>query len=96
MVFEWDERKNNSNHRKHGISFEDASRVFDDPGMILFSERVQNGEERWQAIGIVQGTTLMLVVAHAYHEDEDGDVVRIISARRALRWERRLYDEANA
>ena len=48
------------------------------------------------SLGVIAGTILMLVVAHVYREEAGGQVVRIISARRALAWERRLYDEANA
>jgi uncharacterized protein len=96
VEFEWDELKNKSNQRKHGISFEDASLVFDDPQVVLFIERFQEGEERWHALGGIPGTILMIVVVHVYREEAAGEVVRIISARRALAWERRLYDEANA
>lgn len=59
--------------------------------MLVFIERVQDGEERWHAIGQVSGSLLFLTVAHTYNE---GEVIRIISARPATRAERNLYAEA--
>jgi uncharacterized DUF497 family protein len=96
IVFEWDESKNASNKRKHGISFEDASHVFEDPHAVLFIERVEDGEERWLAIESLPGTMLIVVVVHLYRADRSEEVVRIISARRAVERERKIYDEANA
>ena len=51
--FEWDEAKNLANQRKHGVSFQQASLVFRDPQRVLVAERVVDGEQRWQSIGIV-------------------------------------------
>jgi uncharacterized protein len=92
--FEWDEGKNESNQRKHGISFETAVLVFEDPNRLLFIERIEEGEERWHAIGSVRGSYLFITVVHTYAEDEVEAVVRIISARRATSHERKLYAEA--
>ena len=64
MESAWDERKNRVNKRKHGISFETASLVFDDPYHLTRQDREVNGEPRWQTIGIVNGVHLLLV-AHA-------------------------------
>jgi hypothetical protein len=98
LQFEWDQTKNLSNQRKHGVSFEQAAQVFTDPLYLSWKERVQDGEERWQAIGKVEGLAL-LIVAHTIREElEDGseiDVVRIISARRAEPKERRRYEKEN-
>jgi uncharacterized DUF497 family protein len=91
--FEWDEDKNDSNQRKHGISFETAALVFEDPDRLLFIERIEEGEERWHAIGSVRGSYLFITVVHTYAEEEAEAVVRIISARRATPQERKLYDE---
>jgi uncharacterized DUF497 family protein len=55
-------------------------------------ERVVDGEERWQALGIVDGVTL-LVVIHTYRDDHGDEIVRIIGARRAMKHERRSYEE---
>jgi uncharacterized protein len=89
--FEWDESKDQSNFRKHGIHFAIATGVFEDPDYVMELEREVDDEARWQTIGCVGGL-LLLMVAHTV-EDEDL-VVRIISARKATASERRRY-EAN-
>jgi uncharacterized DUF497 family protein len=54
MRYEWDERKNWENQRKHGVSFELASRVFEDEDRLILLDRVdKTGEQRWLAIGTV-------------------------------------------
>ncbi len=93
MRFEWDERKSQSNRRKHGISFEAATFVFDDPMHVTEQDRDVDGEERWQTIGIAEGV-LLLLVAHTV-EDEEEEVVRIISVREATAPERRRYEEGS-
>jgi hypothetical protein len=57
-------------------------------------DRIESGEERWQTIGVVEGV-LMLMVANTVREQDDIEVIRIISARRANRRERRRYEEEN-
>jgi uncharacterized protein len=98
LRFEWDPSKNRSNRRKHGVSFEVASRIFLDPLHISVPERFVGNELRWQALGMV-GDVLLLMVAHTVVEEKEGEetieVVRIISARRATRSERRRYEEEN-
>jgi len=81
LRFEWDPGKAALNWRKHGVSFETATRVFTDPNALFEQDRVENGEIRWQAIGLVEDTTLLLV-AHAANEDRGHEVIRIISARK--------------
>lgn len=98
MRFDWDPAKAASNLRKHGVSFEEAARVFSDPFAFTQADRVEGGELRWLTIGLV-GSTVLLAVAHADHEEDDNgdtiEIIRIISARRAGRAERRRYvDEA--
>jgi uncharacterized protein len=90
--FEWDPAKAEANVRKHGVSFEVATRVFLDPFHASEQDRIENGEYRWQTIGEVKGSTL-LFVGHAIREDEEGEIIRIISARRATRTERRRYEQ---
>ena len=91
--FEWDETKAETNYRKHGIRFEEASAVFDDPLCVSEQDRIENGEQRWQTIGMVSGLLLLLVAHTVRFEDDDSiEVVRIISARRATRQERRRYE----
>ena len=93
MRFEWNESKNQSNFRKHGIRFDTATRVFEDPYCVMEQDREVDDEERWQTIGWA-GDVLLLTVAHTIAEEDDDLVVRIISARSASRQERRRY-EAN-
>jgi uncharacterized protein len=99
MRFEWDENKNQANQRKHGISFEQAAQVFLDPLHLSIQDRVEDGELRWQTFGLAAGFVILLV-AHTttkYDENEHVvEVIRIISARRADRKERRRYEEDNS
>lgn len=95
MRFEWDEEKNEINRKKHGISFDTAIRVFADPNIVQYIERIEGGEERWHAIGYVAGSLLLLTVVHTWAEKGMEEVVRIVSAREASNPERKLYyDEA--
>ena len=102
MRYEWDEAKNRRNQRKHnGISFELATWVFEDEQCLIGLDRVdKRGEQRWHALGAIpiesEGSTVLLVV-HAYREDDHGEeVIRIISARRAEKREIRRYQEQAA
>jgi uncharacterized protein len=92
--FEWDPNKAANNLRKHGVSFETAVLVFADPDALIVQDRVEDGEERWQAIGTVEGR-VMLVVAHTVRERGDTEIIRILSARRAMRWEKVRYEKEN-
>jgi hypothetical protein len=89
--FTWDERKNRANRRKHGVGFETAALVFGDPSVLFEQDREVEGEPRWQAIGRVGEQTLLLV-AHAYEEDDGEEAIRIISARRAAARESEVYN----
>jgi uncharacterized protein len=93
MQFSWSEPKSRSNQRKHGISFDTATRVFLDPLHISRRDRIAEGEERWQTIGMVNGVLLILVAYTVIDEEEE--VIRIISARRVTRQERIEYEEAS-
>jgi uncharacterized DUF497 family protein len=95
--FEWDETKAAINFLKHGIRFEEAALVFDDPLAVSEQDRIENGQERWQTIGMAGGC-LLLLVAHTVRFDDDGqdeaiEVIRIISARRVDRKERKRYEQ---
>lgn len=89
MDFEWDEAKARANIKKHGVSFNEAVTGFGDALSATFSDPDHSvGEARF----ITMCTTvkgLLLVVAHT----DRGDKVRIISARKATRSERRFYEE---
>jgi uncharacterized DUF497 family protein len=91
-IFEWDEAKAERNFRKHGVSFKSAVLVFEDDFAIMTLDRIVHGEQRWQTIGMSCDSDgcLLLLIAHTV-QHEDVEIVRIISARRATRQERRLY-----
>ena len=91
--FEWDENKNVINRNKHGVDFQTASFVFDDPNFLSEQDRVVDGEDRWQTIGMVGGLVI-LMVAHTVREDENTEIIRIISARKATSKERKHYEQA--
>ncbi|TWB22400.1 hypothetical protein FBZ89_10320 [Nitrospirillum amazonense] len=94
-LFEWDEAKAVSNYRKHGVTFEMAVLAFDDPFVLTRQDRIEGGELRWQTLGVVTGHLLLLVAHTLWEEDDQGhaiEVIRIISARRATRTERRQYE----
>jgi uncharacterized protein len=91
-IFEWDEQKAETNRHKHGICFEEAALVFEDPLAWSEQDRIENAERRWQTIGMVNGCLLLLVAHTLCFEDDDVELVRIISARRASRKERKRYE----
>lgn len=87
--FEWDEAKADADLAKHGISFADAAAVFYDPFALDIEDRSMDyGEVRRRVVGIGHGRHL--TVAYT----ERGETIRLISARRATRAERREYDNA--
>nr|WP_315302038.1 BrnT family toxin [Raoultella terrigena] len=93
MEFEWDANKAASNLRKHGIRFEEAVLVFDDPQHLSRQDRYENGEHRWQTIGLVHGIIVILVV-HSVRFESGAEVIRIISARKADGKERSCYEHS--
>jgi len=98
LRFEWDEAKNAANQRKHGVRFEDAVRVFEDPLHVSELERDTDGEQRWQTFGFIDGHLFVMVantVSEAYEDGTAVDVVRLITARRATPKERRDYEVKN-
>ena len=92
MRFDWDERKAWANRAKHGISFAEAITAFDDPFALAAADtrHSTSSEERMWLIGAADVAVLVIV----YTTREAGDVLRIISARRASRRERKQYEEA--
>lgn len=88
LKFEWDHTKAQSNLTKHGVSFEESASVFGDPLALTFSDPDHAiGEKRWLTFG-VSSSGRLLVIAHA----ERGRSIRIISARKATRHERGIYE----
>ena len=93
MQFEWDDAKDLSNQRKHGISFDLASLVFFDSQRIeRYDGRENYGEDRWVTIGLVNPALLYVVYTLRGENDE---TIRVISARKANESERRAYYQAN-
>ena len=89
MEFEWDEVKNKINQRTHGISFETASHVFEDPNYIeMYDFEHSSKEDRYVALGCV-GDVLFVVFT------ERGEKIRIISARIATKIEEEIYYDQN-
>lgn len=86
--FEWDEEKNQLNIRKHGIDFNDVLEMFRQPMLALRDERFEYPEARWIGMGWINAW--VSVVAYT---ERQGDVIRIISARRATRLEVTRYVE---
>ena len=91
MVFAWDETKDRINQRKHGVSFQTAARVFEDPNAVSYVDRLVDDQERWHTIGLAGGVAVLLVV-HTSEEQHGEEEIRIISARKASSRERALYD----
>lgn len=92
MKFEWDEQKNQRNKEKHGVSFEQAVEVFEDPLHIATCDhRFSYFEERWITLGHTKEQQL-LVVANVFFTDEGEELIRIISARQATHKEMAFYE----
>ncbi len=87
MQFDWDEAKNETNIRQHGIDFADAPVLFNGPMLTDVDDRIEYGEERWISIGMLFNMTVVVVWTERTH-----DTVRIISARKANKHERRRYE----
>ena len=90
MKFEWDENKNKANKIKHRVSFEEAETVFDDKNAVyLYDEQNSTSEERFHIIG-EDANFRELAVCHCYR-GENGEIIRIISARKAAKSEMDYY-----
>ncbi|HEV3218672.1 MAG TPA: BrnT family toxin [Candidatus Acidoferrales bacterium] len=94
MRFEWDENKSRQNLRKHDIRFESAVLVFDDPFAMSQRDLDFDAEERWITVGAI-GPGSILFVVHTFHEQDEEEVIRIISARAAESHERKAYEETH-
>ncbi len=88
LGFEWDPRKAAENRAKHKVSFEEAVTVFGDPLGRITDDPRHSEEERYVLLGLSERQRLLAVMF-----TERGDAIRLISARRATRRERRDYEE---
>ena len=87
MQFEWDAKKSETNRIQRGFSFDEVAAVFLDDDRIMFrDERQDYGEERWTTFGQIEGR--LFAVSYTLR----GNAIRIISARKANKRERRRYD----
>ena len=88
MRFEWDDRKSDDNRAKHGFAFDDVMTVFLDHNRVTFLDaRSDYGEDRWTTLGEIEGRLFALTFTMR------GEVIRIISARKANKRERKRYDD---
>ena len=88
MNFEWDENKNRENIRKHGFDFSDAWKVFETPLLDELDRRTYYGEERWTGIGLLENLVVVVTFTHPKE-----DAIRIISLRKALKHERKKFEQ---
>ena len=88
ISFEWDAEKARENERKHGVSFDEAATAFGDPLSVTISDPDHSADE---VRFILMGTTYLGRILVVVHTDR-GDNIRVISARRATKTERRAYE----
>ncbi|HSK70340.1 MAG TPA: BrnT family toxin [Pyrinomonadaceae bacterium] len=89
MEFEWDEDKNRENIRKHDLDFADAWQIFDAPMLIEIDNREDYGEERFIGIGLLKNFIVVVVFT-----ESEKDIIRVISLRKALKYERERFEKA--
>lgn len=93
MRWIWDEAKNKANKLKHGLSFETAQLVFNDPLAASRCDRYPD-EERWQTIGLIAQVHIFVVhTSPVYDLENNEEIGRIISTRKATNYEKRAYEE---
>jgi uncharacterized protein len=86
--FEWDEKKNRLNLRKHGFDFSDAWEVFEGPMRINLDRRIDYGEDRWIGIGLLGNRIVAVTFTNLGVQTR-----RIISLRKATKHERKKFEE---
>ena len=93
MKFEWDKNKEKLNMQKHGVTFEQASYVFADKfALNRFDDEHSEDENRWVMLGKSLKETILLVV-HTFRDNDGTEFVRIISARKATKKEKQIYQK---
>ena len=90
IEFTWRPQKAKGNLKKHGISFETAKRVFDDPYVIITEDCHVDDEQRYHALGF-GGSGAPLLVTYADRAKDEQEIIHIISARKADAYEQRTY-----
>jgi hypothetical protein len=89
IIFEWDEKKNLLNIKNHGINFSDGHLIFQVPILKNLDTKKEYGEDRWIGIGVLNN----YYVTVCWNEKDDGNIVRFISIRKALKHERKAYEK---
>ena len=89
MELTWDEKKNEQNIKKHGFDFAEANQVFDSVLISSLDDSQDYGEDRWIAIGMLQNGTVVVVV----FTEEEIDIIRMISMRKASKNEKERYEK---
>ncbi|NOQ30007.1 MAG: BrnT family toxin [Helicobacteraceae bacterium] len=93
MKFEWDTKKDKSNIHKHKVSFEEAVYVFNDKySLSSYDSEHSDNEDRYVLLG-KSDTNLVLLVVHTFRDEDNIEIVRIISARKATKNEQKVYNE---
>ena len=93
MYFDWDPKKAKANIKKHGVSFELAVTVFSDPHHLSVIESSTGPEERWVTIGHSPAKSTLIVIHTYLIIRGKEELIRIISARKATRKEKKQYEE---
>lgn len=92
--FEWNPHKALSNLKKHGVTFEDATKVFNDPmALTVFDEESSDDEDRWITLGQIKGQHYLVVIHTFRNTHNDSVTIRLISARPATKHEARQYEQ---
>ncbi len=93
MLFTWDDEKEKINIRKHSMDFKTAASVFVDTALVVEYNSADDytGEERFDAIGAIGGSTTIFVVYVERITIDDNDIIKIISTRKTTKEERRRY-----
>ena len=91
MQFEWNKDKNVANIRNHRIDFADVPPIFNSPMLVELDDRQDYGQDRWVGIGILRNIVVVVVFTEL-----EQDTIRIISARKANKHERKRYEQALA
>ena len=90
MKCDWDDDKYERNLRDHGLAFELAEEAFDDPHAVTFDDYLdENHEQRYQTIAVVEGK--IVLIAHVYRIVDGQERPRVISLRKAVKYEEKLY-----
>ena len=88
MKFVWDENKNEENIRKHGIDFMDVPSMFKLPMLVQYDDKKNYGEDRWIGIGLMRFIVVLVI-----YSEPGSNMIRIISARKATKKERKNYEK---